>query len=58
VIREFRVGQAKQRIEDGDKLISVAHACGFFDQAHLSRVFKAETGCSPSQWLAKVQPIS
>ena len=27
--------------------------CGYFDQAHLAREFRALAGCPPSQWLAE-----
>jgi len=34
-------------------LAELAVACGYFDQAHLAREFRALAGCPPSQWLAE-----
>jgi len=34
-------------------LASLAAECGFYDQAHLAREFRALAGCPPSQWLAE-----
>jgi AraC-like DNA-binding protein len=39
---------------DGDYLLAdLAADCGYFDQAHLAREFRALAGCPPSQWLAE-----
>jgi AraC-like DNA-binding protein len=34
-------------------LAGVAATCGYYDQAHLAREFRALAGCPPSQWLAE-----
>ena len=34
-------------------LADLAAECGFYDQAHLDREFRALAGCSPSRWLAE-----
>jgi len=31
----------------------LAAACGYFDQAHLAREFRALAGCPPSQWITE-----
>jgi AraC-like DNA-binding protein len=37
----------------GATLATLATECGFYDQAHLAREFRALAGCPPSQWLAE-----
>jgi AraC-like DNA-binding protein len=37
----------------GYRLSDLAATCGYFDQAHLAREFRALAGCPPSQWLAE-----
>jgi AraC-like DNA-binding protein len=34
-------------------LARLAAECGYYDQAHLAREFRALAGCPPSQWLAE-----
>ena len=34
-------------------LADLAAECGYYDQAHLDREFRALAGCSPSRWLAE-----
>jgi AraC-like DNA-binding protein len=53
--RVVRFDRAKRRLvnsADGS-LADLATACGYFDQAHLAREFRALAGCPPSQWLAE-----
>jgi AraC-like DNA-binding protein len=44
-------GTADGRV--GITLARLAAECGFYDQAHLAREFRALAGCPPSQWLAE-----
>jgi AraC-like DNA-binding protein len=39
--------------DGGFLLADLAADCGYFDQAHLAREFRALAGCPPSQWLAE-----
>jgi AraC-like DNA-binding protein len=39
--------------EPETRLADLAATCGYFDQAHLAREFRALAGCPPSQWLAE-----
>jgi AraC-like DNA-binding protein len=34
-------------------LAALAAACGYYDQAHLAREFRALAGCPPSRWVAE-----
>jgi AraC-like DNA-binding protein len=38
-------------------LAHVAHACGFTDQAHMTREWNALAGCSPREWIARELPF-
>jgi AraC-like DNA-binding protein len=43
--------------DTGYRLADLAVACGYFDQAHLAREFRALAGCPPSQWLTEVRNV-
>jgi AraC-like DNA-binding protein len=47
-----RVARAKALLRRRLSLVEVALDCGFFDQSHLSRVFKSHTGITPGQYRA------
>jgi AraC-like DNA-binding protein len=57
--RVIRFDRARRRLvhkltAGGDYLLAdLAADCGYFDQAHLAREFRALAGCPPSQWLAE-----
>jgi AraC-like DNA-binding protein len=44
---------AAQAAQGGYRLADLAVTCGYFDQAHLAREFRALAGCPPSHWLAE-----
>jgi AraC-like DNA-binding protein len=50
--RVVRFDRVRRRITPGARLAELAADAGYFDQAHLTRDFRAFAGCSPSQWLA------
>lgn len=43
----YRLHRARQLLEAGEKVASVAAELGFCDQSHLDRKFREEFGCSP-----------
>ncbi len=47
LVRQIAVAGPETRLAD------LAVTCGYFDQAHLAREFRALAGCPPSQWLAE-----
>lgn len=61
----FRFTAARGRIADavvhsgggitgaGLSLADLAAECGYYDQAHLARDFRALAGCPPTQWVAE-----
>jgi AraC-like DNA-binding protein len=58
--RVFRFTAARGRIAEavssrraGLSLADLASECGYYDQAHLAREFRALAGCPPTQWLAE-----
>jgi AraC-like DNA-binding protein len=57
--RVFRFTHARQQIGQamadgaGGTFAGIAAECGFYDQAHLAREFRALAGCPPSVWLAE-----
>lgn len=47
--RKLRVAAASELLAAGNMpLAEIAQACGFYDQAHLTRSFKAVVGCTPA----------
>lgn len=50
-MRKLKIEQALQLIPDKKKsLTDIAYQCGFSDQSHFIRTFKAETGFLPNQY--------
>lgn len=47
--RKVRVAAASDLLRSGHMpLAEIAQSCGFYDQSHLTRSFKAEVGCTPA----------
>ncbi|MFI5910038.1 helix-turn-helix domain-containing protein [Dactylosporangium sp. NPDC051541] len=54
--RVARFDQARRRLQDADgryPLAALAVACGYYDQAHLTREFTALAGLPPARWWAE-----
>ena len=50
-LTEFRLGEAKRLLEDGELSINeIAHTTGFYDQSYFSKVFSQKCGISPSDY--------
>jgi len=47
-----RVHQARELLREGESPSHIAVQCGFADQAHLTRAFKARLGATPGQYKA------
>jgi AraC-like DNA-binding protein len=50
--RQLRIEKAKHGLRAGTPPATVALDCGFYDQAHLNRVFKRHVGTTPSRYAA------
>lgn len=47
-----RLEQAQRMLQAGSSIVEVALACGFTDQAHLTRAFKQAHGLTPGKWIS------
>lgn len=56
--RIFRFEHACRALKaDPRHLANVAHSCGYYDQAHMTREWQALAGLSPRQWIAQELPF-
>jgi AraC family transcriptional activator of tynA and feaB len=53
-IYEMRLAEAARqlrgKVRNGPSVTAIAHAVGFVDSSHFSRLFRARYGVSPSRW--------
>jgi AraC-like DNA-binding protein len=52
----MRVREAQRRVRSGAPLAQVALDCGFYDQAHLTRTFRAIVGVPPGAYSRSLSP--
>ncbi|MBE6689444.1 MAG: helix-turn-helix transcriptional regulator [Ruminococcaceae bacterium] len=53
-ITDIRIDRAKQLLSDGIlKINAVAYECGFSNQYHFCRAFKAKTGTTPTEYMKR-----
>lgn len=52
-LTDIRIRQARRRLREGSQPAEIALECGFADQAHFTRHFKARTGVTPGQYRAR-----
>jgi AraC-like DNA-binding protein len=52
-----RVAKARDLLAAGGRPVDVAHACGFCDQSHLNRWFRAVVGITPGKYGVAGRPI-
>lgn len=50
---EKRIEKAMEMLENGDAPAKAAAEAGFYDQSHLNKVFKEETGMTPKEYQNK-----
>jgi AraC-like DNA-binding protein len=56
--RIFRFEHACRALKAQPRRVAdVAHACGYYDQAHMTREWQALAGASPRQWIAQELPF-
>jgi len=55
ILRFDRVKRLLER-DDGHRLAEIALDCGYYDQAHLNRDFRAFADATPSEFLARRLP--
>ncbi|MFB9947798.1 AraC family ligand binding domain-containing protein [Rhizobium puerariae] len=49
-LTHIRIREARRRLREGGQPAEIALECGFADQAHFTRHFKARTGLTPGQY--------
>ena len=55
-LRYIRVAFARRRLAESSlSIVEIAHCSGFSDQSHLCRVFRRQTGMTPSQFRSAIK---
>jgi AraC-like DNA-binding protein len=53
-----RLEQAQRMLQSGSSIVESAVACGFADQAHMTKAFKQAYGLTPGRWISLVGMVS
>ena len=48
------IEMAKNKLINGEQIIQIAYDLGFEYPQHLSRLFKKQTGCTPSEYIERI----
>lgn len=56
-IRQYIIQRAKNELATGESIARVAYGLGFEYPQHLNRMFKKQTGMTPSEYLYKITNI-
>lgn len=54
--RVLRFSRAARLLRAASPLAATAYACGYYDQAHLNRDFRALAGLTPTEFLGRLSP--
>ena len=54
-IRQYIIQRAKNELATGESIARVAYGLGFEYPQHLSRMFKKQTGMTPSEYCVSIQ---
>lgn len=53
--KQLKIQRAKALLRTNDSITEIGERLGFYDQAHFSRTFKAETGMSPKSYQLQIK---
>jgi AraC-like DNA-binding protein len=55
---DLRIARARALLAAGEPAAAVAATCGFYDQAHLTRVFKRAVGVTPARYARSSKTVA
>lgn len=56
-LRAVRIAAAKKALRESNRTVAeIAGDCGFYDEPHLCRTFKAQAGMTPTQYRVRAKP--